>query len=110
MKKCPYCGAEYPDDLVVCPVDQTPFDKDYNPSIEPSPKVGPVNKLRKYGFFWQLIGGIIALFFIDLQELHFDVFSDTVHFKKAMVKLWVPLLLSVFWLYVYFRYYLAEDE
>jgi len=27
MKKCSYCGAEYPDDLVVCPIDQTPFDQ-----------------------------------------------------------------------------------
>jgi hypothetical protein len=26
MKKCPYCGAEYSDELDVCPVDQTPFD------------------------------------------------------------------------------------
>jgi hypothetical protein len=25
MKKCLYCGAEYPDDAVVCTVDQTPF-------------------------------------------------------------------------------------
>jgi hypothetical protein len=25
MKKCSYCGAEYPDDAAVCPVDQTPF-------------------------------------------------------------------------------------
>jgi magnesium-transporting ATPase (P-type) len=25
MKKCSYCGAEYPDDAVVCVVDQTPF-------------------------------------------------------------------------------------
>jgi hypothetical protein len=23
MKKCSYCGAEYPDDSVVCPIDQT---------------------------------------------------------------------------------------
>jgi hypothetical protein len=26
MKKCSYCGAEYPDDALVCAVDQTPFD------------------------------------------------------------------------------------
>jgi hypothetical protein len=27
MKKCSYCGAEYPDDATVCVVDQTPLDK-----------------------------------------------------------------------------------
>jgi hypothetical protein len=26
MKKCSYCGAEYPDDAVICPLDQTPFE------------------------------------------------------------------------------------
>jgi hypothetical protein len=25
MKKCPYCGAEYPDDATACAIDQTPF-------------------------------------------------------------------------------------
>jgi len=25
MKKCPYCGAEHPDDVLVCPIDQTPI-------------------------------------------------------------------------------------
>jgi len=42
MKKCPYCGAEYPDDLFVCPVDQTPFDKNYQPPIETEAEVRPV--------------------------------------------------------------------
>jgi len=27
MKKCSYCGAEYPDGTIVCSVDQTPLDK-----------------------------------------------------------------------------------
>jgi len=25
MKKCSYCGAEYPDDVIACPVDHTPL-------------------------------------------------------------------------------------
>jgi hypothetical protein len=27
MKKCSYCGAEYPDDAVRCAIDQTPFEE-----------------------------------------------------------------------------------
>jgi hypothetical protein len=27
MKKCSYCGAEYPDDAVICAVDHTPFER-----------------------------------------------------------------------------------
>ena len=34
MKKCSYCGAEYPDDAVICPIDHTPFEP---PAAEPPP-------------------------------------------------------------------------
>lgn len=27
MKTCPYCGAEYPDDAVMCTIDHTPFEE-----------------------------------------------------------------------------------
>ena len=27
MKKCSYCGAEYPDDAVMCAIDHTPFEE-----------------------------------------------------------------------------------
>lgn len=35
MKKCSYCGAEYPDDAAVCTVDQSPLDSPS--SIQHSP-------------------------------------------------------------------------
>lgn len=28
MKRCQYCGTEYPDDATVCPIDREPLDKD----------------------------------------------------------------------------------
>jgi hypothetical protein len=43
MKKCPYCGARYPDDAVVCATDQTPLD----PPNEPPP---PERKEMEYDF------------------------------------------------------------
>jgi hypothetical protein len=37
MKKCSYCGAEYPDDAVMCPVDHTPLERPAEPP-PPEPK------------------------------------------------------------------------
>jgi hypothetical protein len=35
MKKCSYCGAEYPDDTAVCPIDHTPFGGSDAPPLLP---------------------------------------------------------------------------
>ena len=37
MKKCSYCGAEYPDDALMCAVDQTPFENPSEPLVSPEP-------------------------------------------------------------------------
>ena len=43
MKACPYCGAEYPDDTRVCPIDQTPISPEpaAPKSVSARPKVLP---------------------------------------------------------------------
>ena len=53
MKKCSYCGAEYPDDVVACPIDQTPFTdaKLGSRSAEPPQSIGPAG-------YWLIFSGI----------------------------------------------------
>ena len=47
MKKCSYCGAEYPDDATICAVDHTPFEQ---PSQPTSPVPPPESKQPGYDF------------------------------------------------------------
>jgi hypothetical protein len=37
VKKCPYCGAEHPDDAVMCVIDHTPFERPTEPTPPPEP-------------------------------------------------------------------------
>ena len=53
MKKCSYCGAEYPDDAVVCAVDQTPF------TVEP-----PAAFSKWKIFLWPAVISALALYFL----------------------------------------------
>jgi len=39
MKKCSYCGAEYPDDAVMCAIDHTSFETPSEPSSPPPPEL-----------------------------------------------------------------------
>jgi hypothetical protein len=51
MKKCSYCGAEYPDDAVMCAIDNTPFERPSEPSPPPEPiRSEPVAKRPEYAF------------------------------------------------------------
>jgi amino acid permease len=73
MKKCSYCGAEYPDNLVACPIDQTPFEGDDQPLVETESKRRPVidekrertQELRRIGL-QRLLMGIVIIFAVGV--------------------------------------------
>ena len=51
MKKCPYCGAEYPNDAVMCAVDHTPFARPGGPPPPPEPsRSAPETKRPEFDF------------------------------------------------------------
>jgi hypothetical protein len=59
MKTCPYCGKEYPDDAVVCAIDQTPL----SPARSPLPKMTQDEEhLRLLSIFHYVVGGLAGLF------------------------------------------------
>jgi hypothetical protein len=59
MKTCPYCGKEYPDDAVVCAIDQTPL----TPARSPLPnKTQDEEHLRLLSIFHYVVGGFACLF------------------------------------------------
>src|SRR5215469_8581659 len=46
MKKCSYCGAEYPDDATECLIDKTPFEEDApSPTATVQPPPNPAARL-----------------------------------------------------------------
>jgi hypothetical protein len=57
-----------------------------------------------------LLGYIVATFYFKLQELNYNVFGDTVHFKKALVKLWLPILFTIIWLLIFYMASRSRDE
>jgi hypothetical protein len=79
MKSCPYCGAKYPDEIAVCPIDQHPLEEPDKSQtdvpktpkkIAPCPTCGatdgymPTVELRG-SFSWLIffMGGILAVVF-----------------------------------------------
>jgi len=91
MKKCSYCGAEYPDETVVCPIDQTPFEKDYEPVVENESKTPPVRReipasltVASYLFF---TAGVLIL-----------TFNALIYYLGAPIQL--NILLGIFTIFI----------
>jgi membrane protease YdiL (CAAX protease family) len=68
MKRCTYCGAEYPDDAVVCTIDQRPLPdpaSDPTPSKKekPTPRVFPEYQWTPRDA-WKCIGTLVVLGFL----------------------------------------------
>jgi hypothetical protein len=52
MKKCSYCGAEYSDDTIICPVDKTSLDSPpWSGELERSKIIGPAG-------YWLIFAGV----------------------------------------------------
>jgi hypothetical protein len=92
MKKCPYCGKEYPDDAEVCAVDQSPL-TETAPALSPSPPPPPDNRFLKWiATFSLLAPGIVILIYISLI-LYFQANGKASPMLFVVVGLLIMLLL-----------------
>jgi len=118
VKKCPYCGQEYPDDADVCAIDQTPLiasvsrsDNLAGPGLPAKPTVAcpacggldgykPALELRSFFSLTAfLAGGLLAVIFLNAGR------RKRVRCNKcgALFSIRTPLSrvsLAVFWLLV----------
>jgi hypothetical protein len=93
MKKCPYCGAEYPDDVVMCAIDHTPL---MSPNELPSllEKSPTPNRFTRFVAVFSILTPLIAIFsYIILFE--YLKFHGHRHFPLAFVISLFALLLTI---------------
>ena len=89
MKKCPYCGKEYPDDATVCVVD-TELLVEHPPKPKPAKEISPPEPYRPWPDYqwhakdaWKCIGFLVLFTEIilpaayNLLYLSFPIFYDS---------------------------------
>jgi hypothetical protein len=102
MKKCPYCGTEYPDDTVVCPLDQTalsPTDVDGSPAgIKPLARRLQVADKKRANYLLEVRaqGGHRFIHFVRTNKMryifllgYFVIFSGYLAFANQWFLFWV---------------------
>ena len=57
MKQCPFCGKRYPDEAMVCEVDQNPLTQAAPPVMATAEMIETGNK---YATFWRRVGAVIV--------------------------------------------------
>ena len=71
VKKCSYCGAEYSDDVVVCPIDQTSLG-----SSQPTSELSPQSNPKKNYISGFLVIVVLVLFFFHMHpDVYFAILS-----------------------------------
>jgi membrane protease YdiL (CAAX protease family) len=110
MKRCPYCGAEYPDDTVVCAVDQQPLPQPVDERTAPANEK-PIDLMSPdYRWSardaWKCMGMIVLLGFlvsttIFALRLHFYSFrnweaSGLGFFSRSLVHYAVELFAAAY--------------
>jgi hypothetical protein len=100
MKKCPYCGKEYPNDAVVCPSDQSVL---VVSEVAPNPDYPKQHTIiiRRFtvGSMFKIvaIGCIISLFGFSLLMGFFALFgAHTVHWNRQALTGTAGLIESVY--------------
>jgi hypothetical protein len=94
MKKCSYCGAEYADDVIACPIDRTSLDE---PPV--SGRRIPVS-LSVVSCLFLLAGVMSALWLICgiITLIHLEASGTSLTFPILFHFLWHPFVLG-FWIF-----------